>query len=101
MPLKHSLDPLFKPASVAVVGASTTPGAVGSILVRNLLATPFGGVVYPINPKRHAVHGVLCYPSLHDVPEVVDLAVIATPAGTVAGTIRQCVERGVAAAPLI
>ena len=101
MPSKHSLDPLFNPGSVAVVGGSTTPGAVGSILMHNLLANPFGGVVYPVNPKRRAVHGVFCYPTLNEVPEVVDLVVIATPAGTVAGTIRQCVERGVPAAIVI
>jgi acetyltransferase len=101
MPFTYSLDPLFKPRSVAVVGASATAGSVGSILMHNLLANPFGGVVYPINPKRRAVHGVLCYPSLDAVPEAVDLAVIATPAATVPATIRQCVERGVPAAIII
>ncbi len=101
MPFKHSLDPLFKPTSVAVVGASATAGSVGSILMRNLLENPFGGVVYPINPKRRSVHGVLCYPSLTALPEAVDLAVIATPAATVPATIRQCVQRGIAAAIII
>ncbi|HZZ80562.1 MAG TPA: bifunctional acetate--CoA ligase family protein/GNAT family N-acetyltransferase [Gemmataceae bacterium] len=96
-----SLDPFFRPASVAVVGASVTPGAVGSIIMRNLLANPFGGVVYPVNPKRKAVHGVLCYPSLRDLPEAVELAVIATPAATVPATIQQCVERGIKAAIVI
>lgn len=98
---KYSLDAFFKPASVAVVGASVTPGSVGSILMRNLLQNPFGGVVYPVNPKRKAVHGVYCYPSLTAVPEAVDLAVIATPASTVPATIQQCVERGVPAAIVI
>src|SRR5260221_5273889 len=84
-----SLDPIFKPQSVAVVGASASPGSVGSILMRNLMENPFGGVVYPVNPKRKAVHGVLCYPSLKDVPEAVGLAVIATPAATVPGEVRQ------------
>ncbi len=97
----YALDSFFKPKSVAVVGASVTPGAVGSILMRNLLQNPFGGVVYPINPKRKAVHGVLCYPSLLDLPEAVDLAVIATPAATLPATIRQCVERGILAAIVI
>src|SRR5205085_12028806 len=98
---RYSLDPFFKPASVAVVGASVTPGSVGSILMRNLLQNPFGGVVYPVNPKRKSVHGVYCYTSLMEVPEVVDLVVIATPASTVAGTIQQCVARGVPAAIII
>jgi acetyltransferase len=96
-----SLDGFFKPNSVAVVGASTTPGSVGSILIRNLLQNPFGGVVYPINPKRKAVHGVYCYPSLMDTPDAVDLAVIATPASAVPASIEQCVARGVPAAIII
>src|SRR5262249_15058221 len=85
-------DPLFKPRSVAVVGASATAGSVGSILVRNLVENPFGGVVYPVNPKRHAVHGVRCYPDLAAIPEPVDLAVIATPAAGVPGLIGQCAD---------
>src|SRR5947209_4177017 len=69
--------------------------------MRNLLENPFGGVVYPINPKRRAVHGVHCHPTLSDVPEPVDLAVIATPAVTVPGLVQDCVERGVKAAIII
>ncbi|MHB1426987.1 MAG: CoA-binding protein, partial [Gemmataceae bacterium] len=49
---RSSFDPLFRPQSVAVFGASGTPGSVGNILMRNLLENPFGGVVFPINPKR-------------------------------------------------
>jgi len=92
---------LFRPESIAVVGASATAGSVGSILMRNLMANPFGGVVYPVNPKRRAVHGVYCYPNLKQAPEVVDLAVIATPAATVAATIQEAVEIGVKAAIII
>src|ERR1700758_1574433 len=97
----HSLDPLFRPRSVAVLGASATPGSVGSILIRNLLENQFGGVVYPINPKRKAVHGVHCYPSLAAIPEPIDLAVIATPAVTVPGLIQECVTQHVKAAIVI
>ncbi|MBI2805832.1 MAG: bifunctional acetate--CoA ligase family protein/GNAT family N-acetyltransferase [Planctomycetes bacterium] len=96
-----SLEAFFRPRSVAVVGASATPGSVGSILMHNLLQTQFGGVVYPVNPKRKAVHGVLCYPSLMDTPEAAQLAVIATPAATVPAMIEQCVERGVRSAIVI
>src|SRR3954471_23007178 len=99
--LPHSLHPLFHPKSVAVVGASATTGSVGSILIRNLLENPFGGVVYPINPKRPAVHGVRCYPSLKALPEAVDLAVIATPAATVPAIIADCVALGVRSAIVI
>src|SRR6202790_5613894 len=101
MPFANSLDAFFRPASVAVVGASATPRSVGNILMHNLLQNPFGGVVYPVNPKRKAVHGVSCYPSLLEVPEAVDLAVIATPAATVPKAVEQCVERGVQAALII
>jgi acetyltransferase len=98
---RHSLDPIFRPRSVAVLGASATSGSIGSILIRNLLGNPFGGVVYPINPKWRAVHGVYCYPNLAAAPEVVDLAVIATPAATVPGLIQECIKRGVRAAIII
>lgn len=98
---RHSLDPIFKPRSVAVVGASATPGSVGSILVHNLLGNPFGGVVYPINPKRKSVHGVRCYADLAALPEAVDLAVIATPAITVPPLIKECVDRQIPAAIII
>jgi acetyltransferase len=97
----RSLDPLFHPKSVAVLGATETPGSVGSILVRNLLATPFSGVVFPINPKRRSVHGVYCYPKMAAVPEEVDLALIATPAVTVPALVQECVDRSVKAAIII
>jgi acetyltransferase len=97
----RSLDPVFRPQSVAVIGASATPATVGNILMRNLLENPFGGVVYPVNPKRRAVQGVHCYPNLAALPGPVDLAVIATPAGTVPGLIRECVAGGVKAAIVI
>jgi acetyltransferase len=97
----HSLEAFFHPTSIAVVGASVSAGSVGSIIMRNLLENPFGGVVYPINPKRRAVHGVHCYPNLSALPEPVDLAVVATPAQTVPATVRECVARGVKAAILI
>jgi acetyltransferase len=92
---------LFRPRSVAVIGASAAPGSVGSILMRNLLASPFGGVVYPVNPKRPHVHGVHCYPNLAALPEPVDLAVIATPASTAPGVVREAVEHGAKGAIVI
>lgn len=99
--IRHSLDPIFRPRSVAVFGASATSGSVGAILMRNLLGNPFGGGVYPINPKRRTVQGVHCYPDLASVPEAVDLAVIATPAPTVPALIADCAVRGVPAAIII
>ena len=77
---RRPLDALFNPGSVAVIGASERPGSVGRTLLWNLLRSPFGGTVYPVNPRRHSVLGVHCYASVADLPEPVDLAVIATPA---------------------
>jgi acetyltransferase len=97
----RSLDPLFQPRSVAVIGASGTPGSVGNILMRNLLDSPFGGVVFPINPKQPHVQGVHCYPNLAVVPEPIDLAVIATPATTVPALVGEAVAHQVKAAIVI
>jgi acetyltransferase len=100
-PSAHSLDPLFHPESVAILGATETAGSVGSILVRNLLATPFNGVVFPVNPKRRSVHSVYCYPNLKSVPGAVDLAVIVTPAASVPALVQECVDHSVKAAIII
>lgn len=98
---RRPLDPIFEPRSVAVVGATETMGSVGRTLLWNLISSPFGGTVYPVNPKRPNVLGIRAYPSVGELPEVVDLAVIATPAPTVPGVIRECVERGVPGAIII
>jgi acetyltransferase len=100
-PTTRSLNPFFHPSAVAVLGASAAPGSVGSILLRNLLENPFGGVVYPVNPKRRSVHGVYCYPNLAALPGPAELAVIATPAVTVPGMVRDCIAAGIPAAILI
>ncbi|MBX2822371.1 MAG: bifunctional acetate--CoA ligase family protein/GNAT family N-acetyltransferase [Rhodothermaceae bacterium] len=98
---RRSLEPLFKPKHVAVIGASEKPGSVGRTLLSNLISSPFGGTVYPVNLKRQSVLGIKAYPSLRAVPAQVDLAVIATPAHTVPSIITECVERGVQGAIII
>ncbi|MEO1208928.1 MAG: bifunctional acetate--CoA ligase family protein/GNAT family N-acetyltransferase [Cyanobacteria bacterium J06638_20] len=109
MSLKPSLDPaydilrseeqplsaIFNPRAVAVVGATDRPGSVGRTLLWNLISNPFGGMVFPINPKRNSVLGIRAYPSLRETPEPVDLAIIATPAATVPGLIQDCVDMGI------
>lgn len=97
----HPLDVFFKPRSVAVIGATETPGSVGRTLVTNLIGSPFGGTVYPVNPKRPAVLGIRAYKSLAELPEVPELAVIVTPAPTVPGIIGECVQTGVKGAIII
>jgi acetyltransferase len=98
---KHPLDPFFRPRAVAVVGASEAPRSVGRTLLHNLISTPFGGTVYPVNPKRESVLGIRAYPSIADVPAAVDLAVIATPAPAVPGVVGACADLGVPAAVII
>jgi acetyltransferase len=98
---RHPLDPFFTPRSVAVVGATEAEGSVGRTILWNLLSNPFGGTVYPVNPKRPSVLGIRAYPSLKDVPSKIDLAVVVTPAPTVPGIIAECAELGVPAALVI
>lgn len=95
------LGAFFSPKAVAVIGASEEPGSVGRTVLWNLVSSPFGGMVFPVNPKRPSVLGIKAYAGIMDVPEHVDLAVIATPARTVPGIITQCGESGVQAAIVI
>jgi acetyltransferase len=98
---RRPLDALFNPRCVAVIGASERAGSVGRTLLWNLLRSPFGGTVYPVNPRRHSVLGVHCFASVAEVPEPVDLAVIATPAPGVPEVVAACVAAGVRAAIVI
>ena len=97
----HSLDPFFRPRSVAVIGATEAPGSVGRTLLHNLISSPFGGTVYPVNPKRESVLGIRAYPSIADVPAAVDLAVIVTRAARVPAIVGECADCGVPAAVII
>ncbi len=100
-PRIQPLDVFFSPKTVAVVGATENPGSVGRTILWNLVTSPFGGIVFPVNPKRPSVLGVKAYPSLGDIPEDVDLAVIVTPPPSIPGIIRECGEHGVRGAIVI
>ncbi len=100
-PHRHSLDVIFRPRNIAVIGATENAGSVGRTLLWNLIASPFGGTVFPVNPKRPSVLGIKAYPAITAVPEKVDLAVIVTPAPTVPQIIDQCVDAGVKGAVII
>ncbi len=100
-PYRYPLEVFFHPQTIAVIGATERPGSVGRTLLSNLIATPFGGTVFPINPKRPGVLGIKAYPSIHDVPDRVDLAVVVTPAPTVPGVIAECAQAGVKGAIVI
>lgn len=95
------LDVFFKPKSVAVVGATDRAGHVGRAILWNLISSPFGGTVYPVNPKRSAVLGIRAYPSISAIPERVDLAVIVTPAELVPEIMKECASSGVGGAVII
>jgi acetyltransferase len=95
------LDAIFAPARVAVIGATEQPGSVGRTLMWNLLTNPFGGTVFPVNPKRASVLGIKASPDLASLPERIDLAVVVTPAPTVPAVIRECVQAGVKGAIVI
>ncbi|HET9091399.1 MAG TPA: GNAT family N-acetyltransferase [Acidimicrobiales bacterium] len=86
----RSISSLLEPATVAIVGASTRPGTIGHELVRNVLSGGFTGSLYPVNPNAAEVLGVPAYPSVSALPGPVDLAVIAVPAGAVAGVVEEC-----------
>ncbi|MCE5248100.1 CoA-binding protein, partial [bacterium] len=97
----HPLDVFFAPKSVAVVGATEAANSVGRTLMWNLVTNPFGGTVYPVNPKRPSVLGVKAYPSVSEIPGECELAVISTPSKAVPGVIRECAQKGVKGAIII
>jgi acetyltransferase len=98
---RMGLDAIFRPETVAVIGATDRPGSVGRTIMWNLISNPFGGTVFPVNERRQNVLGIKAYPRISDVPGRVDLAVIAAPAPTVPEIIGECVEAGVEGAIII
>lgn len=89
------LNGLFKPKSVAVIGASSTVGKIGHTVVLNLQESKYEGGVYPINPKADEILGFKCYPSVLDVKKPIDLAIMTIPAKFVSDAIDECGKAGV------
>lgn len=89
------LNKMFKPESVAVIGASNQPGKVGYIIVDNLINDGFEGKIYPVNPKGGEILGKQAYASIKDIPEKVDLVIITIPSVFVNETVKDCGEAGV------
>ncbi|HEX9031840.1 MAG TPA: GNAT family N-acetyltransferase [Streptosporangiaceae bacterium] len=89
-----SLRPLLQPSSVAVVGASRKPGRVGHAILRNIVSAGFAGQVYAVNPHAKSVVGIPCAPSVAELPEPPDVAVIAVPRGAVNEVAEECGRRG-------
>lgn len=94
MPIKK-LDSIFRPNRIALIGVSNDPNSVGGITLKNLVGGGFHGVVYPVNPKREAVMGIPCYPSVDSLPKTPDLAVIMTAAEQVPDIIAECGAAGI------
>ena len=94
----RNIERLLRPGSVAVVGASSTPGALGASVVANLERMEFAGEIHLINPKRDFIGERRCLPSVAELPQGVDVAVLAIPRSVVIETIRELVKRQVGAA---
>jgi acetyltransferase len=93
--VRHPLDSIFVPQTVAVIGASERAGSVGRAVLWSLVSSPFGGTVFPVSEKRSSVLGIKAFHKIADIPEAIDLAVVVTPAATVPGVVRECVQASV------
>jgi len=91
----EKLNGLLTPKSVAVIGASATPGKIGHTVVLNLKESNYGGDVYPVNPGEEEILGYKCYKSVLDIKEAVDAAIITIPAKYVSGIVDECGKKGI------
>ena len=94
----NDLQPLLKPGSIAILGASSDYSKVNGRTLKFLLEKGYPGKIFPVNPKYDAIGGLKCYASVADLPEAADLAVVALPARSVAGALRELGRRGVKSA---
>ncbi len=88
--MNRSLDAIFRPSSIVVVGASRRPGSIGSEVLRKLLDGGFEGPVFPVNPSTEFLHSMKCYPSVGSIPDPVDLAILVVPRDQVLGAVEDC-----------
>ncbi len=93
--MRHELEPLFRPRSIAVIGASRHPGKIGYTILKNIIEYGYRGKIYPVNPKATEILGLKAYPSILDVPGEVDMAVIAVPAKIVPVVAEEAGRKGV------
>lgn len=99
--MNHPLDALFRPRSVAVIGASRKRGSIAGELFHNLLLSGFPGPIYPVNPAARSVQSVRAYPSILDIPDEVDLAVVVVPQRVAMKAVEDCAKKGVRGIVLI
>jgi len=93
--MRSGLDAIFSPRSIAVVGASRYKGKIGYEILHNLVRSEYQGVIYPVNPKAAAIHGIPAHPSVLDVPGPVDLAIITVPVELALEAVEACGKKGV------
>lgn len=93
--MAKDLTALFYPKSVAIVGASHTPGKVGAIILKNIIDSHFQGKIFPVNPTITTIGNLVSYPNLSAIPEVPDLAIVAIPSPQVIDTVLQAGEKGI------
>jgi acetyl-CoA synthetase (ADP-forming) len=98
---REAMEVIFKPGSVAVIGASDNPGKLGSHVMRSLTEGGYPGRIYPVNPGKNEILGIKTYPSLSEIPDGVDLSVIVLPSERVPQTLFECHEKGVKGVVLI
>lgn len=89
------MNGLLTPKSVAIIGASSTPGKIGHTVVKNLIESKYEGKIYPVNPKADDILGIKCYPAVTDIPGEVDAAIMTLPAKFVLESVKECGEKGV------
>src|SRR5437870_12896480 len=92
---RSGLDAIFSPSSIAIVGASRHRGKIGYEILHNLVVNEYQGTVYPVNPKATSIHGVRAYPSVLEIPDRVDLAIITVPADVALEAVEDCGKKGV------
>lgn len=95
------MNGLLTPKTVAIIGASSTPGKIGHTVVKNLIESQYGGKIYPVNPKADEILGIKCYPTIADIPGEVDAAIMTLPAKFVLEAVKECGEKGVKGAIII
>jgi len=89
------LDPVLKPHSIAIIGASPRPESIGRVVLHNIIEGDFNGVVYPVHPKAPFVHSMKAFPSILDVPDKIDLAFVIVPYSQVLPVVEDCGRKGV------
>src|SRR5258706_15889373 len=89
------LDAIFRPRSVAVIGASRKRQTIGREILANLVECGFNGPVYPVNKTAEAIHSIRCFRSIKDIPGPVDLAIVTVPKDQVIGVAKACGLKGV------